>query len=118
MDGYRAVLGAYAQGTATGGPILGGIQAVIAGGFAALQIANIAKTKFEGGGGGAAAVSGAASGGGSQPAQFNVVGNSGINQLADTLGGSDNKVIKAYVVSGDVTTAQSLDRNKIDTATL
>jgi hypothetical protein len=57
------------------------------------------------------------SGGGASPA-FNVVGNTGINQLAEGLGNQDNAPIQAYVVSGDVTTAQSLDRNKIDTATI
>jgi hypothetical protein len=45
---------------------------------------------------------------------FNVVGNSGINQL----GQLQQKPTKAYVVSGDMTTAQSLDRNRIENATL
>jgi chromosome segregation ATPase len=45
---------------------------------------------------------------------FNVVGNSGINQLAQL----QQTPTKAYVVSGDVTTAQSLDRNRIENATL
>ena len=45
---------------------------------------------------------------------FNVVGNSGINQLAQL----QQQPTKAYVVSGDVTSAQSLDRNRIENATL
>ena len=45
---------------------------------------------------------------------FNVVGNSGINQLAQL----QQTPTKAYVVSGDMTTAQSLDRNRIENATL
>lgn len=45
--------------------------------------------------------------------QFNTVGTSGINQLAQTIQGQQQQPIKAYVVSGDVTTAQSLDRNII-----
>jgi len=45
---------------------------------------------------------------------FNVVGNSGMNQLAQL----QQTPTKAYVVSGDVTTAQSLDRNRIENATL
>jgi hypothetical protein len=45
---------------------------------------------------------------------FNVVGNSGLNQL----GQLQQKPMKAYVVSGDMTTAQSLDRNRIENATL
>jgi hypothetical protein len=45
---------------------------------------------------------------------FNVVGNSGMNQLAQL----QQQPIQAYVVSGAVTTAQSLDRNRIENATL
>lgn len=45
----------------------------------------------------------------------NVIGTSGINQLATTLGGTP---IKAYVVGKDVSTQQSLDRNIVNTATL
>jgi hypothetical protein len=54
-------------------------------------------------------------GGGSvMSANFNVVGNSGINQLAQL----QQAPAKAYVVSGDVTTAQALDRNRVENATL
>jgi hypothetical protein len=60
-----------------------------------------------GGGGGGAA-------GGSMSPNFNVVGNSGINQLAQL----QQTPVQAYVVSGSVTTAQSLDRNRIENATL
>ncbi len=41
---------------------------------------------------------------------FNIVGSSPINQITDAL----NKPQRAYVVSGDVTTAQQLDRNIIN----
>jgi hypothetical protein len=47
---------------------------------------------------------------------FNVVGTSGQNQIAQSLG--NQAPLKAYVVSGDVTTAQSLDRNIVKTASL
>lgn len=47
---------------------------------------------------------------------FNVVGTSGQNQIAQSLG--NQAPVKAYVVSGDVTTAQSLDRNIVKTASL
>jgi hypothetical protein len=62
-----------------------------------------------GGGGGSA-------GGGmqAQAPQFNVVGNSGLNQLAQL----QQTPVQAYVVSGQVTTAQSLDRNRVENATL
>jgi hypothetical protein len=53
-------------------------------------------------------------GGGVQAPSFNVVGNSGFNQLAQI----QQQPIQAYVVSGEVTSAQALDRNRIKNATL
>jgi len=55
-----------------------------------------------------------------QAPTFNVVGNSGVNQLAQTIAGqgANQQPIQAYVVSGQVTTAQSLDRNRVDNATM
>ncbi|CAB4153683.1 hypothetical protein UFOVP627_35 [uncultured Caudovirales phage] len=118
IDGTKAVLSTYAD--TPGGPIIKGVAAGIAGAFSAIQIAKISKQQFDGGG---------ASGGGggtnsSTPStpnpssgviapKFNVVGASA-NQL-NTL---QQQPIQAYVVSGDVTSAQSLDRNRIKNATL
>jgi len=67
-----------------------------------------------GGGGGDLGGNSGAGGSGVMSANFNVVGNSGINQL----GQLQQKPMKAYVVSGDMSTAQSLDRNRIENATL
>lgn len=63
-----------------------------------------------GGGGGRAAVS--------QPPAFNVVGASDTNQLAQAIGQQDNQPVKAYVVSNEVTNAQALDRNIVESASL
>lgn len=52
----------------------------------------------------------------SSPPQFDTVGASGTNQLAELLGGQ--KPPRAYVVSGDVSTAQELDRNIVSSASL
>jgi hypothetical protein len=60
----------------------------------------------DGGGGGG--------GGASTTPQFNTIGSSGVNQLAQL----QQQPVQAYVVSGDVTSAQSLDRNRIQNATL
>jgi hypothetical protein len=49
---------------------------------------------------------------------FNIVGQGGTNQLADTLSGQGKKPIKAYVVSSDVTTAQSMERNIVSSASI
>jgi len=50
--------------------------------------------------------------------RFNVVGASGINQVAQSINNQSNTPVKAYVVSKDVTTAQSLDRNIISSASM
>lgn len=82
------------------------------------SVAKIAKTKFEGGTPDTSSPpSGGGGGGGStqfQAPSFNVVGNSGVNQLAQL----QQTPVQAYVVSGQVTTAQSLDRNRVENATL
>lgn len=57
-------------------------------------------------------------GGGAQPPAFNIVGQGGSSQLAEAIGGQEKQPLKAYVVSQDVTTAQSLDRNIIETTSL
>jgi len=61
-----------------------------------------------GGGGGAASI----------PPAFNVVGASGTNQLADAIGGQTQQPTKAYVVASDVSTAQEMDRNIIEGASI
>ena len=40
------------------------------------------------------------------------------NQLAAAIGQQQQQPVKAYVVSGDVTTAQSLDRNIVEEASI
>lgn len=52
------------------------------------------------------------------PPLFNVVGRSNVNQLAETIAGQSKIPIKTYVVAKDVSTAQELDRNIIESATL
>ena len=54
----------------------------------------------------------------SLPPAFNVVGASDTNQLANAIGGQSQEPTRAYVVSGDVTSAQSMDRNIIEGASI
>lgn len=54
----------------------------------------------------------------SQPPAFNIVGASGTNQLAETIAGQSKQPIKAFVTSQDVTTAQSLERNIVEGASI
>ena len=86
--------------------------------------ANIAATAKAlnalGGGGAPSGSAGGGDGGGGATApnmsapQFNVVGQSGVNQLASL----NQQPIQAYVVSGQVTSQQALDRNRLANATL
>jgi len=85
-------------------------------------LANLARAKAllsgGGGGGGGGAASG---GGGAVPAAaptFNVVGPSGANQIAESIGGRETQPLKAFVVGGDVSTQQSLNRGIVQNATL
>ena len=122
IETYQAAQSAYASQMTIPTPDAP-IRAAIAAGIAIAQglvrVASISKTKFQGGGGGA---SGGGGGGGgsvpspSTPANFNIVGNSNTNQLMEGL--NNQPPVQAFVVSGAVTTAQSLDRNQIKTATL
>jgi len=72
------------------------------------------------GGGGSGSTPTAPSGGGSapQPPAFNIVGASGETQLADAIGSQTQRPARAYVVSNDVTTAQEMDRNIIEGASI
>ena len=51
-----------------------------------------------------------------QAPSFNVVGQSGFNQIAGALSG-EQQPVQAFVVAGDVTTAQQLQNNTIQQAT-
>jgi hypothetical protein len=121
VNTFEAVQSAYASALKSPifavNPAYPFIQAAAAGAFGAVQIAKIAKTKYQSSGTQSVDTSPSGGGGGQQGAitpNFNVVGNSGVNQLA-TL---QQQPIQAYVVSGQVTSAQALDRNRIQNATL
>jgi phosphoribosylcarboxyaminoimidazole (NCAIR) mutase len=120
---YRTAFLAYGSQLVIGDPT-SPIRAQIAQGIAlAAGIANIAmiaKQKFTGkampapnltaqGGGGPAEAQGPA---------FNIVGAGGQSQLAQAIAAQQREPVRAYVVAGEVTTAQSLERNKIKEASI
>lgn len=100
------------------GPVLAPINAAlaIAGGIKSVKSILAVKTPNGGGGGSAPTINTPAGGAVAAAPTFNVVGTSGQNQIAQSLG--NQAPVKAYVVSNDVTTAQSLDRNIVKTATI
>lgn len=90
------------------------IQAGLAAGFAALNVAKIKSAPAMGGGGGG---SSPVAPQGQAPA-FNIVGEAPENQLASAIGEREQEPVKAFVVSDDVTTAQALDRKISDNASI
>lgn len=86
--------------------------AVGAAGFSAVK--NIASVQIPGGNGGGVAVSGSAS----TPPAFNVVQSNPQNQLNQALLQKNNEPVEAFVVEKNVTTAQEMTRNKVNSSSL
>ena len=101
------------------GPTLAPINAGLAIAAGLKNIQSIVKVKVPGGGGGSPTSGSSFGGSTAQAPNFNVVGNSGVNQLAQTMSGqSEQAPIQAYVVASNVTSAQSMNRNIITNASL
>lgn len=118
MKTYEGATAAYAAGSSVGGPagvVLGPVMAGLAVASGLLNIKKILAVKNTKGGGGAAGGGGASAP--PPPPQFNIVGQSGTNQLAQSIGAKQGQPIHAYVVGNEVTSQQALDRNRINTAT-
>lgn len=89
----------------------------------ALSIASILATSLKSSGGstpsgGATSTTGGGETATTQPPDFNIVGQSATNQLAQTIALSEEQPLRAYVVAEDVTTAQQLDNSIIQSASL
>ena len=124
IDSAKAITSSLSQSPIAIGPVpnpAGIASLAFAAATSAANIATIAAQKFQGGSTVPSSVNDASAAGGtgigSQAPAFNVVGQSGFNQIATALGENNNTPIKAFVVSGDVTSAQALENNIIDTAT-
>jgi len=115
-DTYTGANKALAQGGIYG---FIGAAAVIAGGLSNVKQITASKDPAppsfakSGGGGSVSAPSVP-----SAPPSFNIVGSSDTNQLAEAIGSQEQKPVKAYVTSNDVTTAQGLDRNIVEGASI
>jgi hypothetical protein len=96
------------------GPVLAPIAAAAAIAAGVAQVQNIRKQEYNGGSSSAPSISPSGGTGAlSQAPQFNTVGTSGFNQLSDSIAGQNNRPVQAYVVANDVSSAQSLDRNRV-----
>jgi hypothetical protein len=123
INTYSAIAGQLAVFSGKGAPPIPGYaiaQAIATGvvGFANVKRILSVKVPGKGSGGGGNSPSPAGGGTGGGAPQFNVVGNSGVNQLASALGNREQTPVKAYVVPSDVTSGQSLDRNTIRNASI
>ena len=110
IDTYTGANKALAQG-GIAGPIAA--AGIIASGLA--NVKTIISTKIPKASGSAAGVGAQAQ---QQPPSFNIVGATETSQLAEAVGSQTQQPIQAYVVSNDVTTAQSLENNIVEGATL
>jgi hypothetical protein len=119
IDTYMSAQSAYKSvaGIAVVGPVLAPLAAAGAIAAGLINIKKIKQSQFEGGtepsatGGSNNNIGNA---GAPQAPQFNVVGNNGINQLAQL----QQQPVQAYVVSSQMTSAQALERNRITNATI
>ena len=119
ISGFEGVQNAFTTASkspvTTDFPAYPFIQAGLAGAFSATQIANILKVDETGRT--TPTVGGAKGGGGQAAPQFNLVGQGGVNQLADVLN-QEQEPARAFVVGSDVSSQQELDRNIVETASI
>jgi hypothetical protein len=118
IDTYAAAQSAFANAQKNPISIIGPAYPYISAGLAIAgglkNVRSILSVKTPGGGGGGSVPSG---GGATAAPNFNVVGTSGQNQIAQTLN-REQPPIKAYVVANDVTTQQGLNRNIVKSASI
>jgi hypothetical protein len=124
MDTASAALKAYVSqlNFDPTSPIRAALAAAAATALGLAQVAMISKQQFQTS---ASATppsvstgTGAGEGAATQAPDFNVVGNSNVNQLAQLVQAQLDKPFKTYVVAKDVTTAQELERNRVSAATI
>ena len=94
------------------------VQAGLAAAMSVKQIQSIMSIQTPSGGGGATVATPRGASAPPQPPAFNVVGAAPENQLAQAIGGQESQPVKAYVVSQEISTQQSLDRNIIEGASI
>ena len=93
-------------------------QAIVTGAMGLLQVKKILEVKTPEGGGGGSAPSMAGGGAAAAMPSFNVVGAGGTNQIAQVMSDQGAAPVQAFVVASNVTSAQSLNRNIVNNATL
>ena len=122
IETYKGAQSAFSSlaGIPIVGPVLGGIAAAaaISSGIATVKQITSVKTPGGKGGGGSSISAPRRATVPSAPPSFNVVGASETNQLAQSIGQDEKQPVKAYVVSNEVSDAQALDRNIVESASI
>ena len=116
QDSYKSMAGIPVIG-----PVLGGIAAAAAVVSGMAQVKAIQQTKLPTlAGKTPPSVSSSVPSAPAQatPPSFNIVGSSDTNQLADVIGQQEQQPVQAFVVASEVTSAQALERNTIEGATI
>ncbi len=118
QDSYKSLAGIPIVGPALGAVAAG--AAIVAGIKTVKKIVSTPAPKIAGATGGSSGASAAAPSPPPvpNPPSINTIGSGGVNQLAAAIGETDSQPVQAFVVSNDVTTAQGLERNIIDGASI
>ena len=122
IETYKGAQSAFSSlaGIPIVGPALGAIAAASAIGSGIATVKKITSTKTpsgkSGGGSSISAPSRAVSA--TAPPSFNVVGASETNQLAQSIGKEEKQPVKAFVVTNEVSNAQALERNIVESASI
>ena len=117
INTYAAITGQLSAFSKVAVPGYAIAQAIATGVAGLANVKKIASVQVPGGSGGGSSQTGSLPNVPTPPA-FNVVGASGETQLADAIGSQTQQPTRAYVVSNDVTTAQEMDRNIIEGASI
>lgn len=116
VDTFSAATGVLADTKGGSFARIAGMIAVITAGLA--NVAMIARQQFTAKAMPTANLTGQGAGGGTGDRVFNVVGASPQTQIAEAIAATEDKPVKAYVVSSDVTSAQELDRRIVEGASI
>ena len=116
VDTFSAATGVLADTKGGSFARIAGMIAVITAGLA--NVAMIAKQQFTAKAMPTANLSSQGAGGGTGDRVFNVVGATPQTQIAEAIAATEDKPVKAYVVSSDVTSAQELDRRIVEGASI
>ena len=117
INTYASIAGQIRAFSEVGIPGYAIAQAIATGAVGFANVKKILSTKVpkSSGGGGASAGAAAAT---PQAPSFNIVGATETSQLAEAVGSQTQEPVQAYVVANDITTAQSLENNIVEGATL